>query len=66
VVFDAHNVFPDGHDAVYRNTLYFRSPSAITSDLEAAGFVDIAVYGGWHQEPLTNESRLLVFHATKH
>ncbi|MER7248963.1 methyltransferase domain-containing protein [Kribbella sp. NPDC000426] len=65
VVFDAHNVFPDGHDAVYRNTLHFRSPEAISTDLSEAGFTDITVSGGWHQEPVTDESRLLVFHATK-
>ncbi|WUJ71338.1 methyltransferase domain-containing protein [Kribbella soli] len=66
VIFDAHNVFPDGHDAVYRTTLHFRSPDDITADLHAAGFTDVTVHGGWHQEPLTNESRLLVFQATKH
>ena len=63
VVFDAHNVFPDGHDAVYRNTLYFRSPEAITADLRMAGFDGITVQGGWHGEPLTADSRLLVFRA---
>jgi SAM-dependent methyltransferase len=65
VVFDAHNVFPDGHDAVYRNTLYFRSAEAITADLNAAGFADITVRGGWRGEPRTPDSRLLIFHATK-
>jgi SAM-dependent methyltransferase len=61
VIFDAHNVFPDGHDAVYRNTLYFRSAEAITADLETAGFADIKVDGGWHGEPAG--SRLMVFRA---
>lgn len=65
VIFDAHNVFPDGHDATYRNTLYFRSPDAITADLNAAGFADITVHGGWRGEPRTPDSRLLIFHATK-
>jgi SAM-dependent methyltransferase len=64
VIFDAHNAFPDGRDAVYRNTLYFRSPEAITADLSQAGFTDITTHAGWHQEPLTQDSRLLVFHAT--
>jgi SAM-dependent methyltransferase len=63
VIFDAHNVFPDGHDAVYRNTLYFRFAEAITADLKTAGFADIKVDGGWHGEPAG--SRLLVFRATK-
>jgi predicted TPR repeat methyltransferase len=65
VVFDAHNVFPDGHDAVYRNTLYFRSPEAITADLSQAGFTDITIHSGWHQQPLADDSRLLVVRATK-
>ncbi|TDW14289.1 class I SAM-dependent methyltransferase [Kribbella kalugense] len=61
VIFDAHNVFPDGHDAVYRNTLYFRSAEEITADLDAAGFADVTVDGGWHGEPAG--SRLMVFRA---
>lgn len=63
VVFDAHNVVPDGRDAVYRNTLYFRTVDAITGDLPAAGFDDITVRGGWHDEPLSRESRVMVFRA---
>ncbi|MFI5697952.1 class I SAM-dependent methyltransferase [Kribbella sp. NPDC051586] len=63
VVFDAHNVFPDGHDAVYRNTLYFRSPEAITTDLSQAGFTNITVHAGWQQETLSADARLLVFRA---
>ncbi|WP_132286140.1 bifunctional 2-polyprenyl-6-hydroxyphenol methylase/3-demethylubiquinol 3-O-methyltransferase UbiG [Kribbella sp. VKM Ac-2568] len=65
VVFDAHNVFPDGSDAVYTTTLYFRTASEITADLEHAGFTDIAVHGGWHHEPPLGNSRLLVVRATK-
>ncbi|NUR96373.1 MAG: methyltransferase domain-containing protein [Kribbellaceae bacterium] len=65
VVFDAHNVFEDGHDAVYRNVLYFRSPEEITEDLLAAGFSDVTIDGGWHDEPQTTESGLLVVRATK-
>ncbi|GAA1141682.1 class I SAM-dependent methyltransferase [Kribbella jejuensis] len=65
VVFDAHNVFEDGHDAVYRNVLYFRSAEEITEDLRTAGFSDITIKGGWHDEPLTTDSRLLVVRATK-
>ncbi|GAA3134526.1 2-polyprenyl-3-methyl-5-hydroxy-6-metoxy-1,4-benzoquinol methylase [Kribbella aluminosa] len=65
VVFDAHNVFEDGHDAVYRNVLYFRSVEEITADLRAAGFSDVVVDGGWHGEPLAAKSRLLVVRATK-
>ncbi|TCN42138.1 hypothetical protein EV644_104520 [Kribbella orskensis] len=65
VVFDAHNVFPDGSDAVYTDLLYFRTSDEIIADLEHAGFTDIAVHGGWHHEPPLDDSRLLVVRATK-
>jgi SAM-dependent methyltransferase len=64
VTFDAHNVFPDGRDAVYRNVLYFRSADEITADLLAAGFSDVVIEGGWNGEPLVEGSRLLVVRAT--
>jgi SAM-dependent methyltransferase len=63
VVFDAHNVFPDGSDRVFRNLLYFRTADEISADLGAAGFKDISVSGGWHGEEFTVESRLMVFRA---
>ncbi len=44
--------------------LYFRTAEDITADLERAGFSDIGVRGGWHNEPVTADSRLLVFRAT--
>lgn len=65
VVFDAHNVFPDGHDRIYRNVLYFRSAEEITADLRAAGFTDVVIDGGWHGEPLAGKAPLLVVRATK-
>ncbi|MET9274477.1 class I SAM-dependent methyltransferase [Kribbella sp. NPDC003557] len=65
VVFDAHNVFPDGHDAVYRNVLYFRSAEEITTDLLQAGFTDVTIDSGWHGQPLTADAALLVVRATK-
>jgi SAM-dependent methyltransferase len=65
VVFDAHNVFEDGHDAVYRNVLYFRSAEQLTAELLAAGFSDVIIEAGWHGEPLTAQSRLLVVRATR-
>ncbi|MFF0342166.1 class I SAM-dependent methyltransferase [Kribbella sp. NPDC004875] len=65
VVFDAHNVFPDGHDAVYRNVLYFRSADELLADLRIAGFTGVTIDGGWHGEPLAEDSRLLVVRATK-
>ncbi|TCC45579.1 class I SAM-dependent methyltransferase [Kribbella capetownensis] len=65
VVFDAHNLFDDGHDAVYTTTVYFRTAEEITAALEAAGFGAVTIQGGWHNEPATRDSRLLIFHATK-
>jgi 2-polyprenyl-3-methyl-5-hydroxy-6-metoxy-1,4-benzoquinol methylase len=65
VVFDAHNMFEDGRDAVYTTALYFRTAEEITADLENAGFGAIDVRGGWRGEPLTEDSRLLVFRAAK-
>jgi 2-polyprenyl-3-methyl-5-hydroxy-6-metoxy-1,4-benzoquinol methylase len=65
VVFDAHNVFEDGRDAVSTNVLYFRTAEEITADLEAAGFGTIDLRGGWRGEPLTKDSRLFVVRAIK-
>lgn len=65
VTFDAHNVFHDGREAVYTSVLYFRTAEDITADLERAGFGDIDVRGGWHDEPVTADSRVLVFRATR-
>lgn len=66
VAFDAHNVFDDGRDAVYTTTLYFRSAEEIIAALDDAGFGAVTIHGGWHNEPATPTSRLLVLHATKH
>jgi len=65
VVFDAHNVFPDGHDAVYRNVLYFRTADEITADLRQAGFTGVTIESGWHGEPPTADAPMLVVRATK-
>jgi SAM-dependent methyltransferase len=63
VVFDAHNVFPDGQDAVLRTRLTFRTVDAVTADLHAAGFGDITVRGGWRDETFSKDSRLMLFRA---
>lgn len=65
VVFDAHNVFQDGREAVYTTVLYFRTAEDITADLERTGFSDIDVRGGWHSDPPTADSGVLVFHARR-
>lgn len=65
VVFDAHNVFEDGTDAVVTTVLYFRTADELRAALQTADFENIDVYAGWHHEPLTAEARLLVFRARK-
>lgn len=65
VVFDAHNVFSDGRSAVYTTILYFRSAGEISADLGAAGFSDVDVRAGWHGEPATQDSAVLVFRAAR-
>lgn len=64
VVFDAHNLYDDGRDDVYRNELYFRSIDEITAALKTAGFV-VEVTAGWHGEEFGPSSRLMVFRAEK-
>jgi SAM-dependent methyltransferase len=64
VVFDAYNIFDDGHEAVYTTVLYFRTAAEITADLQGAGFGGVDVRAGWHGEPVTENSRLLVFRAS--
>ncbi|TDC14414.1 class I SAM-dependent methyltransferase [Kribbella albertanoniae] len=64
VVFDAHNLYDDGRDDVYRNELYFRSIDQISAALKAAGFV-VEVKAGWHGEQFGPSSRLMVFRAEK-
>ncbi|WP_112238949.1 class I SAM-dependent methyltransferase [Kribbella monticola] len=65
VVFDAHNVFDDGRDAVFTNILHYRTTDQLTTALDQAGFGEIEVHGGWRGEPVTETSRLLVFRAAK-
>jgi 2-polyprenyl-3-methyl-5-hydroxy-6-metoxy-1,4-benzoquinol methylase len=65
VVFDAHNVFEDGVDAVYTTTLYFRTADELRSALAKAGFGEVDVYSGWHGQPVADDSRLFVVRATK-
>lgn len=65
VVFDAHNVFPDGLDRVYTSTLFFRTVGQWRRELERAGFTDIGWAGDWHGAPVDDRSRLLVFRARR-
>lgn len=59
VVFDAHNVFEDGADRVYPNTLHFRTAEQFREALHAAGFADVTWSGGWAPDT----SRVFVFRA---
>jgi 2-polyprenyl-3-methyl-5-hydroxy-6-metoxy-1,4-benzoquinol methylase len=63
VVFDAHNVFPDGTDRVYTSVLFFRSAQELRHELAAVGFTDVTWYGDWHGGPATENSPVLVFRA---
>jgi SAM-dependent methyltransferase len=65
VVFDAHNVFPDGEDRVYTSVLFFRSAEEFCRELETAGFTDITCTGDWHIQSAWEGSRLLVFRARR-
>ena len=65
VTFDAYNVFEDGRQEVYTSVLYFRDAAELTAELAASGFGEIDLRGGWHDEPLTAESRLIVVEAQR-
>lgn len=65
VVFDAHNVFPDGEDRVYTSVLFFRTTEEFEQELTSAGFTDIDVRGDWHGTPVEDSSRILVFRAQR-
>lgn len=64
VVFDAHNVFPDGTDRVFTSVLWFRPAEEFRAALRAAGFHGIRCRGGWDGGPVTPDSPLLVFRVT--
>lgn len=65
VVFDAHNVFPDGQDRVYTSVLHFRTAEEFIEQLRAAGFSGITVAGNWDGSPVDHESRILLFRAER-
>src|SRR5215469_130075 len=65
VVFDAHNVFPDGRDRVYTSTLFFRTADEFRRELNLAGFTDIAFAGGWDGSAAHDMSRFYVFRARR-
>ena len=65
VVFDAHNVFPDGEHRIYTSVLFFRSAEEFRRELDLAGFTDIAWTGDWHGGPVDDRSRFFVFRARR-
>ncbi|GAA1543923.1 class I SAM-dependent methyltransferase [Kribbella lupini] len=65
VTFDAYNVFEDGRQEVYTSVLYFREADELAEALEASGFGEIDLRGGFQNEPLTEESRLIVVKARR-
>ena len=65
VVFDAHNVFPDGKDRVYTSILFFRSADEFRRELKLAGFSDMAWAGDWQGSQSDDTSRFYVFRARR-
>ncbi|MEV6281208.1 class I SAM-dependent methyltransferase [Kribbella sp. NPDC051770] len=65
VTFDAYNVFEDGREKVFTTVLYFRTAAELVADLAASGFEGIELRGGWHDERLAEESRLIVVKARR-
>jgi SAM-dependent methyltransferase len=65
VVFEAHNVFPDGEDRVYTSILFFRGAEEFQRELDMAAFTDIRWTGDWQGAPAEDTSRILVFRARR-
>ena len=65
VVFDAHNVFPDGEDRVYTSVLFFRTAEELERELALAGFTDVGWTGDWHGAPVDDKSRFFVLRARR-
>jgi SAM-dependent methyltransferase len=65
VVFDAHNVFPDGEDRVYTSVLFFRGAEEFQRELDLAGFTHITWACDWHGTPADEQSRIFVLRARR-
>jgi SAM-dependent methyltransferase len=64
VAFDAHNLLPSGEDRVYTSVLHFHPADRVEQQLRQAGFGGgIRIRGGWHDEAVTDDARVLVFRA---
>ena len=61
VTFDAYNVFHEtGEQLVYTDSLAFRDPDQLRTDLAAAGLAVQHLWGGWHRERLSDSSPVIV------
>jgi SAM-dependent methyltransferase len=66
VRFEGHNIFAEtGEVLVVGSELRFRTLAELTNSLANAGFTVEHVYGGWHREPFTSASRVMVFVARR-
>lgn len=66
VRFEGHNHFTEtGEVLVVPSELRFRSQAELTDLLLAAGFTIEHVYGDWHEGPVVNNSRIMVFVACR-
>lgn len=65
VVFDAHNVFPDGGDRIYTSVLFFRPAEEFERELGLAGFTDVTCAGDWQGTPSGDGSPFFVFRARR-
>ncbi|MEM7287056.1 MAG: methyltransferase domain-containing protein [Actinomycetota bacterium] len=62
---EGHTILPDGDHLVSRETLRFRSQAEIEASLASAGFTIEQRWGNWRREPLTPESREMIFLARR-
>lgn len=61
VTFDAHNIFDEtGEQLVYTDSLAFRDPDQLRTDLASAGLAVQNLWGGWHRERLAETSPIIV------
>jgi SAM-dependent methyltransferase len=66
VRFKGHNVFNNtGEALVVDSELRFRSLAEFTDSLQNVGFSVEHVYGGWHRQPVTISSQVMVFVARR-
>lgn len=61
VTFETVHAFPhDRQTRISRSTLWFPTKTAIDDLLKAAGFADIAFFGGWSDEPFADDGAEII------